>query len=181
MITPTIPAGNRCTSFARAVTAETGTVRAPGGALEAERLAPLRPRPRRKASLNQTPCPSRSPRAAKRVLIVEDDDLTREMLTTILQAEGYVTDSVANGREALTHLSAQAAPDLILLDLLMPIMNGWEFRAAQAADPRLASIPVVVVSATEQATTEMAPPLQPTAHLRKPITVEELLDVVGRC
>jgi CheY-like chemotaxis protein len=175
----TITPRNRCASFARAAGA--GTILARAGAQGAPRLATALPGRVNTACLSATPSASRAARATKHVLIVEDDDITREMLATILQAEGYMTDSVANGREALAYLSAQAAPDLILLDLLMPVMNGWEFRAAQAADPRLASIPVVVVSATEQAATETEPPLQPTAHLRKPITVEELLDVVGRC
>jgi CheY-like chemotaxis protein len=115
------------------------------------------------------------------VLIVEDDELTREMLAVILQAEGYRIDSVANGQEALAHLRTTAAPDLILLDLWMPVMNGWEFCAAQAEDPLLAAVPVVIISATPEDATEACRPLPAAAHLRKPITVEELLDVVRRC
>jgi CheY-like chemotaxis protein len=114
------------------------------------------------------------------VLIVEDDDLTREMLTAILQAEGYQIEGVANGREALARLRGEAAPNLILLDLLMPVMTGWEFCAAVAEDLRLASIPVVILSAIGPGETE-DPPLHPAAHLRKPFTVEELLAVVARC
>jgi CheY-like chemotaxis protein len=68
-----------------------------------------------------------------------------------------------------------------LLDLLMPVMNGWEFCAAQGEDPRLASIPVVVLSAIGLGEAKAEPPLQPAARLRKLFTVEELLEVVGRC
>jgi CheY-like chemotaxis protein len=103
------------------------------------------------------------------------------MLTAILQGEGYLTETAANGREALTHMQTATLPDVIVLDLLMPVMNGWEFCAAQAHDPRLASIPVVVVSATDREAAETALPVHPAAHLRKPITVEQLLDAVGRC
>jgi CheY-like chemotaxis protein len=123
----------------------------------------------------------RPTQAGKRILIVEDDDLTREMLTTILQGEGYLTETAADGCAALAHLRMGALPDLILLDLLMPIMNGWEFRAAQEQEVRLASIPVVIVSATDRDLAEAASSLHAAAHLRKPITIEDLLDVVSRC
>jgi CheY-like chemotaxis protein len=169
----------RCSPFARVGAAGAGTVLTRGGVLDGTRLAPALLEPVHVARLNTTP--ARGPRGAKRVLIVEDDDLTREMLATILQEEGYLTEGVANGREALATLEAAMRPDVILLDLLMPVMSGWEFRAAQVEDPRLASIPVVIISATEQSPAETEPLLQPMAHLRKPITVEELLDVVARC
>jgi CheY-like chemotaxis protein len=181
MNTPTSTACNRCSSFARAVTAGAAKALAPGGTLKAERSAPLRPRPLPKASRNEVPCPECGSPAGKRVLIVEDDDLTREMLRAILQAEGYRIEGVANGREALARLRGEAAPDLILLDLLMPVMTGWEFCAAVAEDPRLASIPVVILSAIGPEEVEREPPLHPAARLRKPFTVEELLAVVARC
>ena len=159
----------RCSPVARVVTPALSAPM-PSAALEAARPYTLAmPHPRT----------GRHARPGKRVLIVEDDDLTRAMLTTILQAEGYRTESAGNGREALARLCRAAVPDLILLDLLMPVMNGWEFRAAQLEDPRLALIPVVVVSATGEPA-ENGPALRPVAHLRKPITVEELLAVVGR-
>jgi CheY-like chemotaxis protein len=134
-------------------------------------------------------CPGRAlspaarplPRPSKTVLIVEDDDLTREMLASILQTEGYPSEAVGNGQEALARLRAAAPPDLILLDLWMPVMNGWEFCAARARDPLLASGPVVIISATGENEAEACPTLTAVAHLRKPITVEELLDVVRRC
>jgi CheY-like chemotaxis protein len=179
--TQTTTRASRCPPVARAPTIAEGTLRAAGGA----RTAPRPPLPP-PADAHRTSCDraarARGPaRPGRRVLIVEDDELTREMLTAILQGEGYLTETAAHGREALAHMETAPLPDLIVLDLLMPVMNGWEFCAAQAHDPRLASIPVVIVTATDSELTDTVPPLHAAAHLRKPITVEELLDAVGRC
>ena len=73
-----------------------------------------------------SPCP---------VLIVEDDEDLREMMAQLLTLEGFQTAAVANGREALDYLRATAKPNVILLDLMMPVMDGWEFRRHQQADP----------------------------------------------
>jgi CheY-like chemotaxis protein len=114
------------------------------------------------------------------VLLVEDDFDLRDALVPILEYEGHHVVSAANGKEALDRLhSMPAAPSLILLDLMMPLMGGEEFRAEQLRDPRLASIPVVVVSARPQAA-EKAARRGALACLQKPFDVEELLDVVRR-
>jgi CheY-like chemotaxis protein len=114
------------------------------------------------------------------VLLVEDDFDLRDALVPILEYEGHQVVSAANGKEALDRLqSMPAAPSLILLDLMMPVMGGEEFRAEQLRDPRLASIPVVVVSARAQAA-EKAARMGALACLQKPFDVEELLDVVRR-
>jgi len=114
------------------------------------------------------------------VLLVEDDFDLRDALVPILEYEGHHVVSAANGKEALDRLhSMPAAPSLILLDLMMPLMGGEEFRAEQLRDPRLASIPVVVVSARPQAA-EKAARMGALACLQKPFDVEELLDVVRR-
>lgn len=81
------------------------------------------------------------------VLIVDDDAAMREALCDTLELQGHQTNMVANGREALEHLGRFAPPCLILLDLMMPLMNGWEFREAQLKDPQISGIPVVVISA----------------------------------
>jgi CheY-like chemotaxis protein len=82
------------------------------------------------------------------ILIVEDESRIRAVLTEILEDEGYPVASARNGLEALTYLRQQAdRPHLILLDLGMPVMTGWEFRAEQQRDPTLAGIPVIVMSA----------------------------------
>ncbi len=171
---------DRCRPVARVVPPVEETSAAPGArAVPRLRMPPPADAP--PGVLDRSARAARPARPGKRVLIVEDDELTRDMLAAILAAEGYLVETAADGREALARLHGAAAPDLIVLDLLMPGMNGWEFRAAQAGDARLASIPVVVVSATETDFTQTAPALRPAAHLRKPITVEELLEVVGRC
>jgi CheY-like chemotaxis protein len=81
------------------------------------------------------------------ILVVEDDADIRSALTTILREEGYGVASAGDGREALGLLRGGARPDLILLDLMMPVMNGSDFRVAQLSDPALADIPVVVLTA----------------------------------
>src|SRR5256712_12775997 len=85
---------------------------------------------------------------AKSILIVEDDADVRGALTVVLEGEGYPVVEAAHGQEALQYLCADPAGFcMILLDLWMPVMNGWEFRAQQLKDPALAEVPVIVVTA----------------------------------
>ena len=82
------------------------------------------------------------------LLLVEDDDDLREDFALILRSRGYRVEVAANGAEALARLRARAPlPCIILLDLMMPVMSGWELRSAQLADPVLAGIPVIVLTA----------------------------------
>jgi CheY-like chemotaxis protein len=111
------------------------------------------------------------------VLIVEDDADLREMMAQLLQLEGYRAETVANGRDALHYLSAGDRPDVILLDLMMPVMDGWEFRRRQVQDPSIARVPVVVLSALDQA---RAFDLGGTAFLKKPLDFDRLLELVRR-
>lgn len=106
------------------------------------------------------------------VFIVEDDADTRECLGDILSEEGYSVYTAANGLEALALLSGIPAPCLILLDLMMPGMNGWDFLEAMRGVPGVPEVPVVIVSAYE------APAGYPV--LRKPVSLDELLRVVER-
>jgi CheY-like chemotaxis protein len=109
------------------------------------------------------------------VLIVEDDADLREMMAQLLSLEGYRTEAVANGRDALEYLRRGDFPDLILLDLMMPVMDGWEFRRRQSEDPALARVPVVVLSALDQA---RAADLGGAAFLKKPLDFDRLLEIV---
>lgn len=109
------------------------------------------------------------------ILIVEDDADLREMMAQLLTLEGYRAETVANGRDALDYLQHGDRPDLILLDLMMPIMDGWEFRRRQREDPSLASVPVVVLSALDQT---RAADLGGTAFLKKPLDFDRLLELV---
>jgi CheY-like chemotaxis protein len=114
------------------------------------------------------------------ILIVEDEEPIREIIAEILEGEGYLVVGVSNGLEALAYLRDQAnATGLILLDLGMPVMTGWEFREEQLRDPALATIPVIVMSAWLSLNQNTAPPTA-TAYLGKPIELEALLGVVER-
>jgi CheY-like chemotaxis protein len=81
------------------------------------------------------------------ILVVEDDTLIRESLQEALESQGYRIVAASNGREALDRLPSIAKPCLILLDLMMPVMNGWEFADALQSDVELAAIPIVVLTA----------------------------------
>lgn len=114
---------------------------------------------------------------SKHVLVVEDDAFARQTLATILKSEGHTVTTASNGQEALACLRALPCPGLILLDLMMPIMDGWEFCRHQAKDPRLAGIPVVILSAVDQGEPRSHPP-EAAGYLRKPYVVEDVLRVV---
>ena len=82
------------------------------------------------------------------ILIVDDDCDVRRALTELLEDEGYAVAGAANGRAALDMIRGGVRPALILLDLMMPGMNGWDFRNAQLRDPELSAVPVVIVTAS---------------------------------
>ncbi|MBS2031497.1 MAG: response regulator [Deltaproteobacteria bacterium] len=115
--------------------------------------------------------------AKAQVLVVEDDPDVADMLTELLGLEGYRVLQAREGREALAMLRGGALPDVILLDLMMPEMNGWQFRQAQLADERFANVPVVVLSA-DTLTREKALALGASVGLRKPVDIERLLEVL---
>jgi CheY-like chemotaxis protein len=111
------------------------------------------------------------------VLIVEDDIDIRESLQTALEIEGYSAVSVENGLEAVQLLEQGDRPCLILLDMMMPVMNGWEFlQHQQGKSSDISSIPVIVVSAAG----DRAKPLPALNYLKKPIELEKLLSLVAK-
>jgi CheY-like chemotaxis protein len=113
------------------------------------------------------------------VLVVDDDRDLRESLCEVLTEEGYAATGAADGKEALEDLrSAVALPRLGVLVLMMPRMYGWPFRDAQKADPRLARIPVAVVTAMGSDT--LVRSIDADQVIRKPPGIEELLDVCRR-
>src|SRR5437588_809924 len=93
-------------------------------------------------------------KAADFILLVEDDTEIREEMAALLESEGYVVAQARNGQDALDQLKEMPAPCLILLDLMMPVMNGWDFRERQLADPSLKEIPTIIVSGAAQAAQE---------------------------
>jgi len=96
-----------------------------------------------------------------RILLVEDDQSSAEAMRDLLELSGHTVDWSRNGREALERLRSEAGYCVILLDVMMPVMNGYEFRDEQLKDPRLASIPVIVLTADGRAREKAAAPQQP--------------------
>jgi CheY-like chemotaxis protein len=115
------------------------------------------------------------PNESPKLLVVEDDEGARAALGDILDLEGYQVALSANGQEALDQLRSEPLPDLIILDLQMPIMNGWQFRREQNKNPRFASVPVIVVTAFQS-----AGDIEVSAIVHKPIDIERLLALVRR-
>jgi CheY-like chemotaxis protein len=114
------------------------------------------------------------------VMVVEDDYAIRETLRELLEEEGYRVTQAANGAEALARLrDTDGPPSLILLDLMMPVMDGWEFRHAIADDPRLSEIPVIVISADHSLDTKVSS-LHVQGWLAKPFELDQLLATIGR-
>lgn len=115
--------------------------------------------------------------ASRPILIVDDDTDLRETLGEVLAEEGYEAHLCENGRIALDCLRGGERPALILLDLMMPEMNGWQFREEQLRDARLAGIPVVVMTASRGFEDH---PITASEFLYKPIGLGELIQAVER-
>jgi CheY-like chemotaxis protein len=116
----------------------------------------------------------------KVVLVVDDDKAIRESLAELIEEEGYAVITATNGRDALAKLRADPPrrPCLILLDLMMPVMNGPEFYREQQNDPDLSSIPVVVISADGNVSTKAKP--FGGEFLAKPIRFDTVLKTIER-
>ena len=109
------------------------------------------------------------------ILVVEDDDDIRNVMVEVLEAEGYTTESAINGKDALEKLNVISKPCLVLLDMMMPIMNGREFLDTIMKDAYLAPIPVLIVSAiADRTNTEGS-----VGFLKKPIDIDVVLNVVA--
>jgi CheY-like chemotaxis protein len=124
--------------------------------------------------------PREAPPAARRILVVEDEESIREAVVEFLDDSGYQAVGAGNGRIALDRLTGDSGPPpcLILLDLMMPVMDGREFRERQLENPAWAEIPVIVISAyndVEQQARALA-----LDHLRKPLAMRPLMDAVRR-
>jgi CheY-like chemotaxis protein len=114
----------------------------------------------------------------RRVLIVEDDGAMISMLRTMLENEGYETRS-ALGEKAL-QLAEEYQPDVILLDLMMPIMDGFEWSNRAKANPKLNKIPIIVLSAASPGAIDIHyKDLQASSYLPKPFEIEHLLQLVN--
>ena len=115
-------------------------------------------------------------RKCNSVLVIEDDPDIRDTLRQILEFEHYAVQTAHNGKEGLDLLRSMGRPCLILLDLMMPVMNGWEFLSEKNGDILVAPIPVVVISAAG----ERAKDTPAHGYIKKPIDLDLLLSVVKR-
>jgi CheY-like chemotaxis protein len=119
--------------------------------------------------------PATHPTQEPCVLIVEDDDGARDALADCLELEGFSVASARNGKEALDYLHRAPLPKVILLDLFMPVMTGWEFRDAQKKDAAIADIPVVVVTAFSAGVTRQ---IDAAVVMHKPLDLDRLVTVI---
>lgn len=108
------------------------------------------------------------------ILIVDDEEDIREALRDVFEEEGYVVTTATNGREAIDVLQGATKPNVILLDLMMPVMNGAEFIQHKKNAKELDAIPVIVMSADAK-TRQKAMELGVQDHLRKPVELDDLL------
>jgi two-component system, cell cycle sensor histidine kinase and response regulator CckA len=121
--------------------------------------------------------PRKHPPAKNRILIVENEVDVRDLLGELLEERGYEVSSAGDGSEALTLLRSEAVPDLIILDLNLPVMDGWQFRTIQKDDPKLGIVPVLAISAD---TSPKAAAISAQGYLRKPFGSQEIVVAVER-
>jgi CheY-like chemotaxis protein len=114
------------------------------------------------------------------VLIVDDDSAVRTALKELFETEGYAVAVAANGRAALNHLSAGLRPCVVLLDLMMPVMDGWDFRTEQLRDPSLTQIPVCILTAAGFSNQTIRTQFGNIPFVPKPPPHDELLAMVHR-
>ena len=116
----------------------------------------------------------------REVMVVEDDNDLRESLCQALRDNGFSVVSASNGQQALEVLQGGVHPAVILLDLMMPVLNGWELRDALRDDPRLADIPQLVISAYMDEAEQHVLALPPDDCIRKPFHIRILLEAIER-
>jgi CheY-like chemotaxis protein len=112
---------------------------------------------------------------APSIMVVDDDPELRQSILDVLEDAGFSTMAASGGEEALRQLDGPQRPQLILLDLMMPGMNGWQFREAQQADERLRGIPVLVITASRYLATH---PIDVERVVFKPFSLDQLLGAI---
>ena len=117
--------------------------------------------------------------SCRQILIVDDDEDVRDAVADVLADEGYGVTGVSSGREALQHLQDHMLPSLILLDMMMPEMDGWLLRQELKKSPDLASIPIVILSGHGDVR-DAALALGAVDYLRKPLRMDSLLEIAER-
>lgn len=118
------------------------------------------------------------PEAAAKVLVVDDDFAIVDGLSELLENEGFSIIAANNGVDALSYLRSGRQVDVIVLDVMMPMMDGWDFRAEQLADPSLRDIPVVLISASGFSRDTLQRQFNVSEVLAKPLDPDEFLDAM---
>jgi CheY-like chemotaxis protein len=118
--------------------------------------------------------------ASREVLVVEDDTDLRESLSQALRDHGFAVTQAGNGQQALDLLHSGVRPGVILLDLMMPVLSGWQLREALRQDPALARIPQLVLSAFVDEAEQVVLELPPDDCIRKPFQLPILIDAIER-
>ncbi len=118
--------------------------------------------------------------ASREVLVVEDDTDLRESLSQALQDHGFHVTQAGDGQQALDLLHSGARPSVILLDLMMPVVSGWELRDLLREDPSFAQIPQLIISAYVDETEQAVLSLPPEDCIRKPFHLRVLIDALER-
>ena len=116
----------------------------------------------------------------KTLLVVEDNAIEREGLAAVLRQEGYSVISAANGKEALDRLNGGPIPDLLLLDMMMSEIDGWQLLKMLRRRPELLALPVIIVTGLGIANLEWARSVGAVGLVRKPIDLEQLKDSLAR-
>jgi CheY-like chemotaxis protein len=114
----------------------------------------------------------------KTILVVEDDNGIRDSLKALLEMEGYDVLLATNGEEALAVLKSSRRPKLILLDLMMPVMDGFKFREMQSAAPEISDIPIVIMSADGHVAPKQAQ-IGARDYIKKPVDIDDLLNRIA--
>jgi two-component system, chemotaxis family, chemotaxis protein CheY len=115
---------------------------------------------------------------APEILLVDDDDQLRESIADGLEAAGFAVTRASNGSDALGHLRTSNLPSLILLDLMMPGMNGWQLAEVMRADPVLAKIPIIALTATASMDPESLHLVDVADWLAKPFDLDQVLEII---
>ena len=112
------------------------------------------------------------------LLVVDDDEPTREALQEILEREGHRVVTASNGAEAIERMRQTPRPDLVILDLMMPVMDGWDLAALLRAEPAFSDAPMIIVTAFGEKALQSAPVA--AAYLSKPLRAERVIQEVAR-
>ena len=123
---------------------------------------------------------ARSPASGPTLLVVDDDANIARALSNLLEDEGYRVVAAENGKRGLELVEAGLRPNAIILDLMMPVMDGWDFRAEQLKDPAIRETPVIVLTATGFSRRTIREQFGGVEYLAKPPSTDHLLDTLRR-